>query len=394
MTVAWIDASAGVAGDMLLGALLDAGADVERVRRAVAAIDEHLRVRVEATERHGIRATKVEIEVTHDQPAPHRDFGSIAALLAAADLDQTVRERAHRVFAALAEAEGRVHGVPPEQVHFHEVGALDAIGDVVGCAAALTQLGVTEVRCSPLSLGGGEQTLGEHGFIPIPGPAVLHLVGEAGAPVVGGPIPMELTTPTGAALVTAWADGFGPMPPMTVRGVGVGAGARDPRELANVCRVVLGEPCGAPAAEQPILLESNIDDLDPRLWPGVLAQLLQAGASDAWLTPILMKKGRPAHTLSVLCRESLRDEVVRLVLRETTTLGLREQPVAKHTAERGFAAVEVEGHRIAIKVATLDGVRVNAQPEFEDVARAADALGWPVKQTMARAMAAYLSENP
>lgn len=342
------------------------------------------------------------------------------ALLDAADLRPAVRERAHRVFAALARAEGHVHGMDPEEVGFHEVGALDAIGDVVGCAAALEELGITELHASVVTVGSGEQTLGAHGRIPIPGPAVLHLARQASMPILGGPVAMEMTTPTGAAMLTAWASGFGPMPPMVPGRTGVGAGTRDPEPLANVCRVVLGEgavtwgeeaeppsnPLGAAspggefgervssgdeglgAAQPKLVLECNVDDLDPRLWPVVLQRLLDLGADDAWLTPILMKKGRPAHQLSVLADPSAREVLTRAIFTETTTLGIREKQVSRTALERRFVTVEVDGIEIAVKQGLLDGEVINSQPEFDDVAAAADQLGRPIKDVLAAANAA------
>jgi len=280
-----------------------------------------------------------------------------------------------------------VHGQSAEQVHFHEVGALDAIADVVGTCAGFVHLGVDRVVVSDVSVGGGT-VASEHGRLPVPPPAVVELL--RGVPSAGGPVDVELCTPTGAALLTTLADGWGPQPAMAVDAVGIGAGGRDPEGHANVLRLLLGE---APVQERgrettAVLLEANVDDLDPRLWPGVLGALLDAGASDAWLTPILMKKGRPAHTLSVLVAADRADGVRREVYRQTSTIGLREQRIAKHELDRSMAGVELEGHTIGVKLARLDGEVVNVQPEFEDVAAVARALGRPVKTVMAEAVAA------
>lgn len=419
MTIAWIDASAGVAGDMLLGALLHAGADLTVVRRAVTAVDPRLEVRIEPTERHslqGLKATVVDTGTGAAADAPgathhHRSWAEVRTLLDTATLPEEVRSRAHQVFAALAKAEAEVHGVSPEEVHFHEVGALDAIGDIVGCAAALTDLGITQLTCSPLTLGWGEQVTGEHGRVPVPGPAVLWLVRDGNVPVVGGPVAAEMTTPTGAALVVSWCERFAPMPPMVIDRIGVGAGSRDLPEVANVCRLVLGTPADlhlppVPTAEPdnaalavgeplgiPILIETNVDDLDPRLWPGVLEKLFDVGVADAWLTPILMKKGRPGHMLTVLCRDDQRDSVLTVMARETTTIGMRELSVVrKHELPRVMVRVDVEGQLIGVKIATLHGYPVNAQPEYRDVARAADELGRPLKEIMALAIAAYWAQ--
>lgn len=411
---AWLDAGAGVAGDMLLGALLDAGADLAIVVAAVQSVDQHLDVVVERTERHQIAAVKATVIDTrtgraadetetphshdhdhgHDQDqdhghAPHRSWRDVRALLTGADLDDQVRVRAMAAFARLARAEGAVHGINHQDVTFHEVGALDAIGEVVGVAAAMADLGLTGFRCSTVTVGSGEQVHGQHGRIPIPGPAVVQLLREAHAPVVGGPVTMEMTTPTGAALLAEYATGFGPADPMTITATGIGAGSRNPPRLANLTRILIGASATAGPVRTPaMVLETNVDDLDPRLWPAVLTALLAAGASDAWLTPMLMKKGRPAQTVSVLCSEQLITAMIEILVRETSTIGVRSYPVDKHVVDRQMATVEVAGQPVAVKVATWAGQVVNAQPEFVDVERVARATGVSTKIILARAIAA------
>jgi len=403
--IAWIDCSAGASGDMLLGAFLDAGADLSFVNTAVAAVDGSLSVSLERTHRHQIAATKATVRVSgvpHPESVPEaghghghghghehgptRPWAEVRRLIEAAGLDDAVRARALDTFARLARAEASAHGVEPDAVHFHEVGALDAIADIVGVAAASVSLGLDRVVVSTIALGGGRQVRGQHGGIPVPGPAVLHLLSEAEAPVVGGTAPYEMTTPTGAALLATLADEFGMIPPMRITGTGVGAGGRDPAEVPNIVRVVVGETTERPATE--LVYETNVDDLDPRLWPQTLARLLEAGAADAWLTPILMKKGRPAHTLSVLVSSVNADAVRRVILTETTAIGLREFPISKHAADREFTSVEVDGQRISIKIARYNGQIVNVQPEYDDVATAAAELKQPLKTVLARAIAA------
>jgi uncharacterized protein (TIGR00299 family) protein len=312
-----------------------------------------------------------------------RSWADVRSLLTAADLPEPVQATALAVFERLAAAEAAVHRVDAEDVHFHEVGALDAIADVVGAAAGLHALGLERLTASTVSLGSGT-TRGAHGPIPLPAPAVLELL--RGAPVTAGAVPAEMTTPTGAAVLATVVDGWGDLPSMTVERTGYGAGGRDPAELANVLRLVIGEPLASAGAA--VLVETNVDDLDPRLWPGVLSQLLAAGASDAWLTPILMKKGRPAHTLSVLCAEGVLDEVHRVVFTETSTIGLREQRVGKVALDRRETSVDVEGHRIRVKVASYEGKVVNANPEYDDVAAAAAALRRPVRDVLLAAQTA------
>jgi uncharacterized protein (TIGR00299 family) protein len=384
--IGWLDCTAGASGDMLLGALVDAGVAVEVLQEAVDAVGvEPARLEVRTTTRAGLGAAKVDVAVSDS--AATRTWADVRALLHGADLPDGVRRTALDVFSRLAAAEGAVHRVPPDEVHFHEVGALDAVADVVGVAAGLHALGLVELQGGTVSLGAGT-TRGAHGPLPVPAPAVLALL--QGVPVQAGPVPYELTTPTGAALLAATVTRWGPLPAMTVSRVGVGAGRRDPAEVANVLRLVLGTPASAPPGTA-LLLETNVDDLDPRLWPAVLSRLIAVGASDAWLTPILMKKGRPAHTLSVLCDDDVADAVRREVFCETSTIGMREQRVGKRALERTETFVAVGGQRVRVKLAWLDGRVVNAMPEWEDVAAAAAALGRPGKVVLQEAQAAARS---
>ncbi len=386
--VAWVDASSGASGDMLLGALVDAGVPLGVLTDAIEKVAPgQVRLVEEQVLRGGFTATRCHVEL--EDTEQRRTWRDIEVLLAGAGLHEDVRSLAHDVFARLAEAEGRVHGSAPEDVHFHEVGALDAIADVVGVCAGMVRLGLQRLVVSAVSVGGGTVDT-EHGRLPVPPPAVVELL--RGVPTAGGPVPLELCTPTGAALLTTLADDWGHQPAMVVTHVGVGAGGRDPAGHANVLRLLLGEvqvaTGSAPLAGGPLLLETNVDDLDPRIWPGVIAALMEAGASDAWLTPILMKKGRPAHTLSVLVAADLADVVRREVYRQTSSIGMRVQTVHKHALDREETTVDVGGQAVGVKVARLDGTVLNVQPEFEDVVAAARALGRPVKSVMAAAIAA------
>ena len=381
--IGWLDCSAGISGDMLLGALVDAGVDLDLLQGAVDAVGvEPVRLSAQDVTRGGIGACKVDVHVADE--AETRSWRDVRGLLEDAQLDEPVRRLALDVFARLAAAEAAVHRVAVDDVHFHEVGALDAVADVVGSAAGLTHLGLTQLTASTVTVGSGT-TRGAHGPLPVPPPAVVALL--AGAPVQAGPVAKEMTTPTGAALLAATVTSYGPLPPMSLLRSGSGAGGRDPAELANVLRLLLGEPLEG-AAPTAVLLETNVDDLDPRLWPGVLQALLASGASDAWLKPILMKKGRPAHTLSVLCAADLAAAVREVVFRETSTLGLRETSVGKHALDRAERTVDVDGRRVRVKLGLLDGEVVNAMPEWDDVAAAAVALGRPAKQVLRDAHAA------
>jgi uncharacterized protein (TIGR00299 family) protein len=380
--IGWLDCSAGISGDMLLGALVDAGVDLSVLQAAVDGLGvEPIRLTARPVTRAGIGATKVDVDVGVGEAATTRTWADVRELLTTAELADRVRTTALAVFARLAAAEAAVHRVAPDEVHFHEVGALDALADIVGCAAGLHALGLTELTASPVTLGSGTAR-GAHGPIPVPAPAVLALL--TGVPVEAGPVNAEMTTPTGAALLATTATAYGPMPSMVLSHTGSGAGGRDPAEVANLLRLVLGEPVTGSAADA-WLLEANVDDLDPRLWPGVLALLLSAGASDAWLTPILMKKGRPAHTLSVLCAGAELEALRSRIFRETSTLGVRAAPVARHTLERREHAVEVDGQPVRVKVGYLGGAVVNVMPEWEDIAAAARALDRPAKSVLLEA---------
>ncbi|MBC3839692.1 nickel pincer cofactor biosynthesis protein LarC [Streptacidiphilus sp. 4-A2] len=388
MRTAWIDASCGVAGDMLLGALTDAGAPLAAAQAAVdAVVPDTVRLTRETVTRAGLRATRVQVELlAADQP--HRSWRDIKELIGrapAAGLPEPARERALAVFARLAGAEARVHGAEPQDVHFHEVGGWDSIADVVGVCAALHRLGVERVTASPVAVGSG-RVRAAHGELPVPVPAVAELA--AGWQVFAGGRG-ELATPTGMALVTALAAECGGLPPMHLETTGVGAGTRDTPERPNVVRVLLGT---APAAGADsggpgtaVVLECNVDDLDPRLWPGVLTALLAAGAADAWLVPVLMKKGRPAHTLCVLAPPGRAQALREAVFRETSTLGVREYPVHKTTLERTWTRVELLGTELPVKLGHRDGVIVQATPEFEDAARLAARLGLPVRAVLTAA---------
>ena len=385
---AWIDASAGVAGDMLLGALVDAGADLSVLQRAVdAVVPGSVRLVQGRVTRAGIAARKVDVEVLVEDP-PHRTWTSIQDMLTAADLNERVRGNALAVFERLAEAEGRVHGVPAADIHFHEVGALDSIADVVGVCAALDDLRISDLSAGEVALGSGH-VRSAHGQIPVPVPAVTQLAGGWRVTAGGSG---ELTTPTGMALLAALCTSCTDLPAMTLDTVGAGAGSKDFPGRANITRVVIGlraDPAGSTRPGDPaVLLEANIDDLDPRLWPGVLAQLMQAGASDAWLVPVLMKKGRPAHTLSVLCHPGRAEALRDTILVGTTTIGVRQHPVTKYALPRAWVDVELHGRTVAVKIAHRDGLILQASPEFDEVAGVAADRGRPQHEVLAEATSA------
>jgi len=381
----WIDASAGVAGDMLLGALLDAGASLDAVKSAVSAVvPGEVVLRTSTVHRASLRALKVDVEST-SRDHPHRSWPQIRAILAEAKLSAPVREPALAVFARLADAEARVHGVATDEVYFHEVGSWDSIADIVGVCAALAELGVAQITASPVAVGTG-RVRSSHGALPIPAPAVLELA--RGWQVEAGGAG-ELATPTGLALIRTLARTCAPLPPMAVTSVGMGAGSRDVPGRANVVRVVIGEAAD-PASTSGLmwLLETNVDDMDPRVWPTVLAALLESGAADTWLVPILMKKGRPAHTLCVLADDAERDALREAMFRLTSTLGVREAPVSRAGLARDWQTVALPGGAVRIKVGLRTGRIVQTTAEFEDAAALARARGVPVRQVLDEATAA------
>lgn len=383
MALAWFHCFSGIAGDMALGALLDAGADVDEVRAVIARLPvSGWDLRAEVVQRAGLRATRAVVHAPED-PDHHRTFSDLRELLAGADLPGRVRARSLAVFTALAEAEGRLHGVPADAVHFHEVGALDAIVDVVGTCAALELLDVEEVRTSPVTVGLGT-VRAAHGELPNPAPASLALLTAAGIPVAGIATPVELATPTGAALLAGLAVGSGPLPPMTPVRIGYGAGGRDVEGRANVVQVVIG--VAAPAAEvalsgpgQPMIeLAANVDDVSGEVLAHTLAALLATGANDAWITPIVMKKGRPAHTLHALCDPAQAGAVGAVLLAESGSLGLRATAVERWPQVREELVVDLDGQAVRVKRA---GHRVKA--EHDDAASAARALGRPLREVLA-----------
>ena len=389
---AWFHCFSGISGDMALGSLLDAGADLDEVlgllRRLKVAgwsIDP------EPVLRAGLAATQAGVRIHDDQV--HRTFSAIEALLAEAALPARVHERSLAAFLGLAEVEGVLHRRPPAQVHFHEVGSLDAIVDVVGTCAALEVLGVDEVRASAVATGTG-MVRAAHGLLPNPAPATVALLARAGAPTLGRNTTVELTTPTGAALLAALVPpgGFGPLPALVPTAVGYGAGTRQIDGTPNVTQVVLGTP----EEERPVLegqplavVEANVDDATGEALGHALGALLEAGAADAWITPVTMKKGRPGHVVSALCDPALAAQVAAVMAAETGSLGVRSTRVERLAAERRFDQVDVGG--VAVRVKVSPG-RVKA--EFDDAARAARVLGRPAREIVQLAEEAWRRHGP
>lgn len=400
---AWVDATAGIAGDMLLGALLDAGADLAAVRGAVEAVlPGEVEVRTEPVTRAGLAALRV--VVTERGMPRERTWADLRVRLEEAALGARVRASAVRTFALLAEVEARAHGVGVDEVHFHEVGAWDSVADVVGVSAAVVDLDVERLTCTPVGLGSGTVRT-EHGVMPVPVPAVLGvLAGSRLRAAADGSLAGECATPTGVALLAALTDGGPPVtgPAGRVLAVGTGAGSRDVASRANITRVVLhDDPAEGrtddlpddhgrddPAEQDLVEVAATIDDLDPRVWPEVLAVLLEGGALDVWTTPVLMKKGRPGTVVTVLTEPALRGTVVDLLLRHTPTLGVRWHEVRRLALGRVWRTVEVLGHEVRVKIGHRDGQILTVTPELEDCRALAARTGTPLRQVLRGAEAA------
>jgi uncharacterized protein (TIGR00299 family) protein len=395
MRIAYLDAFSGVSGDMTVGALLDLGVPLAAVQDAIGVLGlAGVETWTERVERSGIAATKFHVRVHGERPDPpgghrhhhhgHRAYRDIRALLAASRLEPRVRERALAIFARLAEAEGEAHGVAADDVTFHEVGALDAIVDVVGAAVGVTHLGVDRVYCSALPMGGG-MVHAAHGPLPVPGPAVAALV--RGRPVRFDDGASELVTPTGAAIVATLAA-TEPVPELRVERVGYGAGDRVLPDRPNLLRIVLGEPATAVGSDEVVVLEATIDDTLPELWEHVLERLFESGAKDAFLEPVVMKKSRPGVTLRVIAAAADRDRLAAVVFAETSTIGLRWAPWRRLVLPRETVHVETEYGTVAVKVATAPNGTRNLAPEFEDCRRLARERGVAAKLVYQAALAA------
>lgn len=382
--VAYFDLVGGAAGDMLTAALVDAGCPLDGLRSGLRGLAvEPFELVVSRRRQTWLDACHVDVRVEEGHDSPHRHLDDVVALLEGAHLPPRALARARRTFELLAEAEGKVHGVPASEVHFHEVGALDAIVDVAAVCLALELLGVERVECSPLPLGRG-QVKAEHGLLPLPAPAVLRLVEARGAMVEGRETTRELVTPTGAALLCALAERFGPLPALTVERVGYGSGTRvaGPTELPNVTRVVLGQVAGSsPAAPtEVVVLEANLDNATPEHVAYLAERLLAAGALDVFCTGVTMKKGRPGVVVTTLAAPATAGPLEDVLFAESPTLGVRRRLEARTTLAREVVSITTEHGQVRVKLAARPDGRVTAAPEHDDVARLARERGRPLRE--------------
>jgi uncharacterized protein (TIGR00299 family) protein len=417
MRLLYLDCFSGISGDMVLGACLDAGLPLDDLRRALGSLTVGgYQVDSARVLRAGIAATQFLVHEhddhhhhspdgegggqhhahshgamgTHTHTHPHRSLPEIFRLIDRSALSAAGRDRAKALFQRLAEAEAEIHQMPVDQVHLHEVGALDSIIDIVGAVFAMEWIGVDRVVCSPLNVGGG-MVKSAHGLFPVPAPATVKLLGDA--PIYSGAVQSELVTPTGALIATGYAASFGPIPAMEVEHVGYGAGSRDHGSVPNVLRIIIGRAADERATERAVVIECEIDDMNPQLFGVAMERLYAAGALEVFYVPVQMKKNRPGTLLTVIAPPERRAPLSDIVFSETTTIGLRYSEVERECLEREIITVDTELGPVRFKVARRRGRIVNAAAEFDDCARIAAARRVPVKEVQALALEAYLSQR-
>jgi uncharacterized protein (TIGR00299 family) protein len=392
MRIAYFDCFAGAAGDMIVAAMLDAGLDAQFLKAQLATLGiEGLDVRITETARAGLRAVKFD-PVTPEQ-RQHRNLEQITKIIHESKITAKARETAVAIFDNLARAEAAVHGKDLNEIHFHEIGAVDSIVDIVSACIGLEALGVDKVHCSALSVGGGTVKC-DHGIMPVPAPAAAQLL--KGIPINPGPMQAELLTPTAAAILTTVAEQFGPLPTMKIEAIGYGAGSMNPDEFPNVLRLFLGQtmPQDSADTDTVCLLETNVDDATAELIGFVTEELLELGASDVFSTAIVMKHSRPAVKISVICTPELASTMEKVLFEQGLTLGIRKQLLQRTRLVRNFVTVQTEFGPIRMKTGSLNGRIVNAKPEFSDCLAAAKNQNVPVKTVSDAAIASYKKGAP
>jgi uncharacterized protein (TIGR00299 family) protein len=384
MKVAFFDCFAGISGDMTLGAILDAGADETLFRKELSKLGGiEFDLEIKKVVRRGIQATDVQVKIKHEHH--HRHLSDITRIIEESALAESVKQKAASIFRALAEAEARVHGTTAESVHFHEVGAVDAIVDIVGACVGLHLLGVERVVVSPLPMGHGWVEC-QHGRIPLPAPATVEIL--KGIPVYSANVEGELVTPTGAAIVKTLAHSFGHMPQMRVQNTGYGAGNTE-FPFPNLLRVFVGETDSSVPFHKVSIVETNIDDMNPEFYNSAMQKLFLAGALDVFTTPICMKKNRPGALLTVICPEEKAGAVSEVVLRETTSFGVRVTSGERRCLDRRWVDAETEFGTVKVKIGSLRGEDLTISPEYEDCKKAAEIAGVPVRRVYEEAAEAF-----
>jgi uncharacterized protein (TIGR00299 family) protein len=386
MKIAYFDCLSGISGDMTLGALVDSGIELAAIQAGIDSLGfPNIRLSAEETKRRGFRACKVTVH--HEPEHAHRHLHHITEKIDASTvLTPPQKDLAKRIFTCIGEAEAKVHGTTLRKVHFHEVGAVDSIADIVGCAVGVSLLGVDRIVCSPVPTGTGFIEI-EHGRVSVPAPATAEIL--RGVPLAASAVPLELTTPTGAAIVKTVADEFGPLPAMTIHSIGLGAGDRDMKEQANILRLIVGQAGDGLVSDQVWVLETNLDDISGEIVGHTTAKLFEAGALDVYTTSIQMKKNRPGVLLSVLCAAELVAKCEKIVFRETGTLGIRRWQACRHKLERRPHTVETALGSIEGKLAVLPDGGTSFSPEFEACRRVAAEQNVPLKDVYEAAMRAW-----
>jgi pyridinium-3,5-bisthiocarboxylic acid mononucleotide nickel chelatase len=385
MKICYLDAFSGIAGDMTVGALVDAGAPAPALLDALAVLDTGARYEIDRTTRGGVAAAKFRVHL-NGVPRRHRHLADILKLIGAAPISSNAKSKASAVFQRLGEAEAQIHGVPLERVHFHEVGAADSIADIVGACVALDLLGIEELHVSPINVGSGVVET-EHGALPVPAPATALLL--AGKPIYARGLPAELTTPTGAAIAATLGASFGPLPPMRVSSIGYGAGDRDFPQHANVLRAMVGDKTAPAEATLVTVMEANLDDSSPLVLGYALERLMEAGALDVSFSPLQMKKNRPATLLRVIARPQDQEHLAAMIFAETSTLGLRFYAAERRVQERRVVEVETAWGVVRGKISS-DG---SFRPEYDDCRAIAQRTGVPLREVLAAAAHAYREKS-
>ena len=390
MILAYFDCFSGISGDMTLGALVDAGLPIDALRSELAKLNlPGYTLSSETVRRSGLAATKVHV-VLDEKKQPARHLSDIEAIINGSSLSPAVKQKSLKIFQRLAEVEAKVHGTTPDRVHFHEVGAVDAIVDIVGSVIGLEHLGITEIIGSPVNVGSGTVHTA-HGKLPVPAPATAELLRNI--PLYSSSITMELTTPTGAAIISTLAASFGPLPQMAVSRIAYGAGGKDIPGQPNVLRLMIGEPVSAYEEDTSIIIESNIDDMNPQIYSHLIDTLMARGAHDVYLTPIIMKKGRPAILLSVLTDKAKSTEILDTIFRETTSIGVRIHEVGRMKLSREVRTVETPYGKIRMKISKRGDEIMTVTPEYEDCKRLAEEKQVPLKTVMDEAKARATSRK-
>lgn len=378
MRTAYFDCFSGISGDMTLGALIDAGLSIKELKSHLSKLPiDNYNITAKKVKKNGIAATKVDVIVKGGER--ERRLSDIKKIISNSKLDKSIKNNSISIFERLARAEAKVHKTSVNNVHFHEVGAIDAIVDIVGAVIGLHLLGIENICASPINTGTGF-IKSAHGILPVPGPATAELL--KGLPVYSTDTKMELTTPTGAAIISTLSKDFGPMPKMNIKAIGYGAGTFSSPDMPNLLRIFVGEMKNPAKEENTILLETNIDDMNPQIYEYVMEKLFAKGALDVYLTPIIMKKGRPAAMLSVLSKRDDAKKLSDIIFRETTSIGLRVQEIGRSKAERKIKEIKTKYGKVRVKIAFDDKEILGINPEYEDCKRIAVKKGIPLKKVI------------